>query len=37
MLKAKKTVEICMQEAAQMAAWIKADPDHDGLENSCDR
>ncbi|PYH37732.1 uncharacterized protein BO87DRAFT_448262 [Aspergillus neoniger CBS 115656] len=33
MLREKKRIPICMQEAAQMVAWIKSDPDPTGVLN----
>ncbi|OJJ68271.1 hypothetical protein ASPBRDRAFT_210162 [Aspergillus brasiliensis CBS 101740] len=33
MLRDKKRIPICMQEAAQMVAWIKSDPDFTGVLN----
>ncbi|XRM42140.1 hypothetical protein ABZX51_005370 [Aspergillus tubingensis] len=33
MLREKKRIPICMQEAAQMVAWIKSDPDSTGVLN----
>lgn len=37
LLREKGLLTIAMQEAAQMVAWIKSDPDPDGFKYSCGR